>query len=217
MTSLRAAIVTAIKSLIRGKSLIQAMLTFWIKPDALQGHRISRSVAFKGIDEFLKEAEKMLVSAVDEPGMMRLCGQLKVQFRDGLWSNPACMLPSYNYQLPTGDERGHYLAVDVGGSNLRVALVELSSRGARGSESTIVRMDSCKIDATVKALRGSAFFDWMADRILETISQAQSHQLNSEKALPMGLAWSFPIEYVVVSPCYLYPFILQPPHDVPHD
>lgn len=101
------------------------------------------------------------------------------------------MLPSYNHQLPGGHEVGQYLAVDVGGSTLRIALVELRGRDAVGRESEIVRMSSFKIDNDIRNLEGMAFFDWMAERIRDMVSQ---NGQDPSRPMPMALAWSFPIE-----------------------
>lgn len=72
------------------------------------------------------------------------------------------MLPSYNHALPTGKETGTFLALDVGGSTFRVALIEL---GGREEGMKIVSSTSMVIDEEVKALQGTDFFDWMAKRI----------------------------------------------------
>lgn len=106
------------------------------------------------------------------------------------------MLPSYNHKLPSGQETGRYLAVDVGGSTLRVALVELRGRAEHvsGRESEIVSLKSYPIDTDIKNLRGVAFFDWMAAKIVETLG-LQEGRVNgaAASAVPMALAWSFPI------------------------
>lgn len=39
------------------------------------------------------------------------------------------MLPTYVFGWPTGQEKGSYLAVDLGGTNLRVCHVELEGEG----------------------------------------------------------------------------------------
>lgn len=39
------------------------------------------------------------------------------------------MLPAYVFGWPSGKETGSYLAVDLGGTNLRVCLVELEGDG----------------------------------------------------------------------------------------
>lgn len=201
MIPLRQAFAAALKSLLRGKALLQAFLALWISPTVLKNQRLEpRDPPTRTIEDFLKEAQALLVGPSEGDGLKILASKLKMQFRKALLSNPECMLPSYNYQLPSGHERGQYLALDVGGSTLRVALVELRSRGARGSESGIIRMNSFPIDSTIKKLEGMDFFNWMADLVHETVAEDVKKN-SSEKPLLMGLAWSFPIEYVPSSPC----------------
>ncbi|KAJ9151107.1 Phosphotransferase [Pleurostoma richardsiae] len=196
MTSLREAFMAAIKSLLRGKSIIQALLAFWISPAGVKSanRRPKRDGYRRSPQDFLKEAEELLLSPIEADRLKELARKLKDQFSDRLQTNLACMLPSYNHQLPNGDEHGQYLALDVGGSTLRVALVELRGREARGSESGIVRIDSFKISQDTKSLEGMAFFDWMAERVHETVSKAVAKENSPEKPILMGLAWSFPIE-----------------------
>lgn len=203
MTTLREVFVAALKSLLRGKTFLQALLAFWISPatikDAGPGSPIPKrdEVASKPCmspEDFLREAEELFLHCVRPECLREFSQSLKAQFRDGLLNNPACMLPSYNHQLPNRSEYGQYLALDVGGSTLRVALVQLRGHEARGSESRIARLDSFKIDPSIKKLQGMAFFDWMAQRIVDTVSQALDAENSSEKPLLMGMAWSFPIE-----------------------
>jgi hypothetical protein len=197
MATLRQVFVAAIKSLLRGKAVIQAFLALWVSPSEMKSQDVKPrdTQPCRTIEDFLKEARELLVGPSEGDGLREFAARLKVQFREGLLSNPECMLPSYNHQLPNGCERGQYLALDVGGSTLRVALVELRSREARGCESGIIRMKSFEIGPVVKDLEGMAFFNWMAARIVETVAEHVKQDDGSEKPLPMGLAWSFPIEY----------------------
>ncbi|OLN85214.1 Hexokinase-1-like protein 2 [Colletotrichum chlorophyti] len=201
MTTFPKSLLTAVvKHLLRGKSLIQAILAFWITPQPASGKSRATSTTVEcsetassllSIDGFLKEAEDLLLGPLLNDGLPELSNALKAQFRDKLQTSMACMLPSYNYQLPAGHEVGQYLAVDVGGSTLRVALVELRGREAAGRESEIKRMSSFKIDSDIRNLKGMAFFDWMAARIREMVSQGGE---DPSRPMPMALAWSFPIE-----------------------
>lgn len=208
MTSLRSVLLAAFKSLLKGKSLIQAIVAYWTgrstlkeldgNPPAIGGCR----QLCGNILEFLREAEELLLEPVNPAALSDFSLRLKAQLRERLWSNTACMLPSYNHQLPDGSEHGRYLALDVGGSTLRVALVELDGKpeAGHGGESNIVRMSTFRIDSNIKNLVGMDFFDWMAARIVETVSSAleDQHENGSEEPIPVGLAWSFPIEYVVI-------------------
>ena len=112
------------------------------------------------------------------------------------------MLPSYNHLLPSGKEKGIYVALDVGGSTFRVAVLELYGKGAVSSSEAwnIMTLQSFKIDESVKELRGLAFFDWLAERIegvLETTEGLEERCPISGKRgnMSMGLSWSFPIEH----------------------
>jgi hexokinase len=198
-SSIRKTILAAIvKSLLRGKSLIQAILAYWVSPlivDEGKKGRIVAHSATKNIQEFLKELEAAFVGPVSGDGLKRLSTGLKRQYLERLESDLECMLPSFSHQLPTGNESGQYLALDVGGSTLRVALVQLSGRDENGKqESRILSNERFPINSAIKALEGTAFFDWMALRVCETVSKELERESSPEAPLSMALAWSFPIE-----------------------
>lgn len=191
MTTFRKAFYAAIvKSLLRGKSLIQAILAYWMSPSSNENGVVHRT-----LQDFLKDAEIALLGPVSGDGLVKLSSDLRKQFFEGLQKDPQCMLPSYSHQLPTGREHGEYLALDVGGSTLRVALVKLHGRSSSGdNDGDIISMQNFKITRDIKNLEGMAFFDWMAARIKETLSSSLKQAGTSDKALPVALAWSFPIE-----------------------
>ena len=201
MTSLRDILVAALKSFLRGKSILRALLAFWsTSPAPPVSKDVDQPISASAAADFLIESERLLLGYAGAGGLKEFSRQLKRQFRDGLRSNPACMLPSYNSQLPTGHELGQYLALDVGGSTLRVALVDLRGRGVSGCESGIVRMNTFKIDADVRNLEGLEFFDWMAERIRRTVAEGSENGHTPERPLLAGLSWSFPIEYGPYTP-----------------
>lgn len=80
-----------------------------------------------------------------------------------------------------------------------MALIEL--HGQHGEEPTeantsILSMHSFKITPQIKRLEGMQFFDWVASHIAETVSEVEDVGSTENQPLPMGLAWSFPIECV---------------------
>ncbi|KAK8069768.1 hexokinase-1 [Apiospora phragmitis] len=197
MTILRRAMLSALKTLVRGRSFLEALLAFWISPAVLKEHHVngeplqSRS---RTIEDFLKEAEALLMGPLEGDRLNDFSSQLKLQFRERMQSRAECMLPSYNHLLPSGKETGQYLALDVGGSTLRVALVELRGREMPGRECSIVRIDTFKITPELKLLEGMAFFDWMAARIKDVLSEGDTQGRDPQSPILMGLAWSFPVE-----------------------
>lgn len=146
------------------------------------------------MDDFLREIQRLLESPLDSAKLLHMSGKLQEQFAPKLQASDICMLPSYNHKLPTGLEHGTYLALDVGGSTFRVAVVELTGKQPGAKSMRIVNMKSYKIDNAVRGLRGTAFFDWMADKIEAAISDPQVKKINGTRTFGMGLAWSFPVE-----------------------
>ncbi|RCI15959.1 hypothetical protein L249_2736 [Ophiocordyceps polyrhachis-furcata BCC 54312] len=195
MTTLRTAFIAAvIKSLLRGKSFIQAILASSISSLAIGRPVLARKPSRRNLHDFLKEAEAAILDPVSRHGLLDLAAGLREQFLDRLQTDPQSMLPSYSHQLPTGGEAGQYVALDVGGSTLRVALVELRGRDAReGGTSDIVSMRNFRIGKAVKDLEGMAFFDWMAGRICDTLTSGLSREHGPDKPLPLALAWISPL------------------------
>lgn len=83
---------------------------------------------------------------------------------------------------------------------MRVALIDLGARGSLGCETGILRIDTFKIDNAIRGLVGMAFFDWMAEKMHQTVAEDSERGHSSEHPLLVGLAWSFPIEYVSKNP-----------------
>ena len=149
------------------------------------------------MDDLLREIQKLLEAPLEPAKLLQMSGKLQQQFAPKLQASDICMLPSYNDTLPTGLEQGTYLALDVGGSTFRVAVVELTGKQPGAKSMRIVNMKSYKINEAVRNLRGNAFFDWMAEKIEAALADPQVQKINGvngTKTLGMGLAWSFPVE-----------------------
>lgn len=88
--------------------------------------------------------------------------------------------------LPTGQEKGEFIAVDLGGTNLRVYLIELLGEGEYEILPKIA--EPLKVDGKYDYTHGSAedFFDFIADRIGMVAA--------AEKEYRLGLTFSFPVE-----------------------
>ncbi|KAH9872027.1 hypothetical protein J1614_006287 [Plenodomus biglobosus] len=146
------------------------------------------------MDDLLHEVQRLLEAPLEPAELARMSTKLVEQFAPKLQASEICMLPSYNDVLPTGRERGTYLALDVGGSTFRIALVELNGRQPNTKNMRIVAMKSYKIDEKVRQRSGRQFFEWMAEKIQQALADPQLQSSTSTKSIPMGLAWSFPVE-----------------------
>ena len=150
-----------------------------------------RPICDRTLEDFAQEVGRLFEDPVTLRNLLSMSQRLQEQFRKCALSSPHCMLPSYNHTLPTGREKGTYLALDVGGSTLRVALVEL-----KGNDKPMRILSSVTtvIDNKVKALHGTCFFDWIAEKIEEMLIAAGDVYGHEDRPLATGLAWSFPIE-----------------------
>jgi len=126
--------------------------------------------------------------------MRAMSNAMRIQYHEKLQDSQACMLPSFCHTLPSGDERGTYMALDVGGSTFRVALVDLCSRGHADGPMRIKCISTAKIDASVRALPANKFFEWMAGKINLILAEEHDLPWSRSDVIPVGLAWSFPVE-----------------------
>jgi len=95
------------------------------------------------------------------------------------------MCNTYITQLPDGTEEGEFLALDLGGTNFRVLLLELS-------KGQLIR-EEVKHYHVPEALRlghGITLFDYLAKCIHEFI---QEHNLEKRR-IPLGFTFSFPMD-----------------------
>ncbi|KAL8715125.1 MAG: hypothetical protein Q9220_001082 [cf. Caloplaca sp. 1 TL-2023] len=148
------------------------------------------------MDSLLQEVQQLFEQQLRVDALLALSKKLQAEFRERLRSSPQCMLPSHNYTLPHGKEQGTYLAMEVGGSTLRVALVEMYGRHSSMESLRVRHIVTSTIDTHVRDMRGFAFFDWIAAKIGEMLAadrEAKDH-MQLREPLPMGIAWSFPID-----------------------
>lgn len=145
------------------------------------------------LDDLRKEVYNVFEHHLYIESLLTLSRRLQAELLEHMQFSPQCMLPSFNYELPNGQEKGTYLAVEVGGSNLRVALVDLRGRDAGDRACQIRRNIITPIPAAVKAAEGYTFFNWMAQQIRNMLEEEGETRENAEP-MRMGVAWSFPIE-----------------------
>ncbi|KAF2761392.1 actin-like ATPase domain-containing protein [Pseudovirgaria hyperparasitica] len=173
--------------------IIMPTLSEVLSPTRLRLRKRARDVvphSQRNMHDFLFDVKSTFEAPLSLDSLLAMSTQLQDEFRQKLQSSTECMLPSFSHTLPTGDERGTFLALDVGGTNFRVALVELNGKDSTTSGMWMSKMRSFRIDNAVRSLPGAAFFDWMAEKIQEVLSQSD---IQNTAVLSMGLSWSFPI------------------------
>lgn len=148
----------------------------------------------KSMDAFAREVRELFEAPLHQKCLLDISRQLQDEYREKLNVSEISMLPSFQHTLPSGSEMGDFLALDVGGSTLRVALIRLGGRQEGKSGLKVRRIRSFVIDEKVRQLAGQAFFDWMAEKIGDMLKEYNNINATTGAGLQMGLAWSFPVE-----------------------
>lgn len=144
--------------------------------------------------QFAEEVVSQFEGPLSISKLLNMSSGLQDQFREKLRESDMCMLPSFNHTLPTGHETGNILALDIGGSTFRVALVKLNGKLSGGKAMEIKGLQCHFIDNSVRALKGRQFFQWIAQRIRQALDSYGEGLGRGDEVLPMGVAWSFPIK-----------------------
>lgn len=171
------------------------------------------------LDNFLKPL------VLDEGTLYNLARRFSEVYQHLALTSDQQFLPTPVTRLPTGEEVGRYLAIDVGGSNLRVAFIELlgedadSDKGAADasdkSRDTIRKAQRPRVRRTLekawpiqehlKMDKADDLFSWIGDCIAEVVADSLSSDATKgdiPDELEMGITFSFPIMYVL--PLYYF-------------
>lgn len=114
-------------------------------------------------------------------------------FEEGLsredHNSPIKMLVTYVHRLPTGTEKGRFLALDLGGTNFRVLLVTIEENGKLSQVAEKFALD----DAVMKGSQ-EELFDRIADSL---ISFAEKQGIT--ETLHLGFTFSFPVQQLSIN------------------
>ena len=91
--------------------------------------------------------------------------------------------PTYVRDLPCGTEMGKFLALDLGGTNLRVVLIDI------GPDSKF-EMDSEIYAISKEIMEGSG--EGLMDHIAECLAEFAKDRGIDQEVLPLGFTFSFP-------------------------
>ncbi|KAI0733327.1 hexokinase [Fomitopsis betulina] len=98
------------------------------------------------------------------------------------------MIPTYVFGWPSGDEQGNYLALDLGGTNLRVCLVTLEGGGKFE-----ITQSKYRLTEEQKQEDGQKLFDFCAECLKTFIdSNIDGGIIEKDTILPLGFTFSYP-------------------------
>ncbi|KAL7282030.1 hypothetical protein ACG7TL_003497 [Trametes sanguinea] len=147
--------------------------------------------------------------------LVRITTQFLEDFALGLseYNHPMAMIPTFVTGVPNGSETGTFLALDLGGTNLRVCEVELL-----GNHEFVLRQQKYKVSEALKTGEATTLFDYLADSVDAFLTEFASAvpssptteqpnpfaspsltELSPEPAVPLGLTFSFPVEQTALN------------------
>ncbi|GAA5962917.1 hypothetical protein JCM8115_007040 [Rhodotorula mucilaginosa] len=150
------------------------------------------SAAKKDMADYLVKFEKQFTLT---PQRMRMIVDSFIEVLERGLEKPGQevpMLPTYVFGWPTGNEKGSYLAVDLGGTNLRVCHVELEGEGRFEVTQTKFRLTEEQKQADAQGL-----FDFCAeclDNFVKDTFGDEDGKVELEEPIPMGFTFSYPCE-----------------------
>lgn len=111
------------------------------------------------------------------------------------YGEPMAMIPTYVTGVPNGSEIGTFLALDLGGTNLRVCEVKLM-----GNHKFEMRQQKYKVSDTLKTGEAVALFNYMADSVDAFLTERASIDPNQQNEdLLLGFTFSFPVEQTALA------------------
>ncbi|KAI8092660.1 hexokinase-domain-containing protein [Halteromyces radiatus] len=135
---------------------------------------------------YMEELERQLT--VDTEKLIDIKNHFITEMIKGLNkpNHTLAMIPSYVEGRLTGEEKGHYLALDLGGTNLRVVLVTLEGQGKFKTISTKARVSDELKSGPMRNL-----CDYIADCIDTFLTEQNLGNVDEDLAL--GFTFSFPV------------------------
>ncbi|ORZ10407.1 hypothetical protein BCR42DRAFT_422319 [Absidia repens] len=150
-------------------------------------YTLSHRLPSASIQETLQKLSLELDVSTDR--IRTIIKQFNIEMEKGLDHEGATlsMIPSFVTGRPTGMETGRYLALDLGGTNLRVCEFDLQGQGGKYS----VRQQKYIVSEQLKSGEMRYLCDFMADCVDNFISERGADHL--VEALQLGFTFSFPV------------------------
>ncbi|CAI5437663.1 unnamed protein product [Caenorhabditis angaria] len=117
--------------------------------------------------------------------MLHLSDNMDRGLESGLEKSTIAMLPSFVPELPNGKERGKFVAMDLGGTNLRVMLMEIEPGEPMRTKQFNTRMPNAAMHGT-----GAKLFDYIAKALADFLIERELANEN----LPVGFTFSYPCD-----------------------
>uniref|UniRef100_A0A5B7AJP5 Phosphotransferase n=1 Tax=Davidia involucrata TaxID=16924 RepID=A0A5B7AJP5_DAVIN len=161
-------------------------------------HRMRSSGRWARAMAILKEFEEKCGTPAAK--LKQVADAMTVEMHAGLASEGGSklkMLISYVDNLPTGDEKGLFYALDLGGTNFRVLRVQLG-----GKDGGIVNQEFAEVSIPPHLMVGTsdALFDYIATALAKFVAEeGQNFHLPPGRQRELGFTFSFPVMQTAIN------------------
>lgn len=161
-------------------------------------HRMRSSSRWAKAIAILKEFEEKCGTPIGK--LRQVADAMTVEMHAGLASEGGSklkMLISYVDNLPTGDERGIFYALDLGGTNFRVLRVQLGGKGKR-----VVKKEFEEVSIPPQLMVGTsdALFDFIAGELAKFVeTEGEDVHISPGRQRELGFTFSFPVKQTSIA------------------
>ncbi|KAJ5744286.1 actin-like ATPase domain-containing protein [Penicillium manginii] len=152
---------------------------------------MARTVTDPALQAFLRPLKN------DIERLYSLSSRLSLTYRELAASSSELFSPTATTRLPTGREKGRYLAVYLGLHYLRVAFIELLGEEQVGKHSHVRRTleKAWPIEDRLRRDQATSLFAWIGDCIAEVIhDDLANSKVDAPSEVAMGISFCFPIK-----------------------
>ncbi|XP_031275712.1 hexokinase-1-like isoform X1 [Pistacia vera] len=161
-------------------------------------HRMKCSGRWAKAMAILKDMEEKCGTPIGK--LRQVADAMTVEMHAGLASEGGSklkMLISYVDNLPTGDEKGLYYALDLGGTNFRVIRVLLG-----GQEGRVVKQEFEEVSIPPHLMTGNSddLFDYIAEALAKFVAtEGEGLHVSPGRQRELGFTFSFPVRQTSIS------------------
>ncbi|CAH1767704.1 14911_t:CDS:2 [Entrophospora sp. SA101] len=118
------------------------------------------------------------------------------EMNKGLENNgmTVAMIPSFVTGSLTGKEIGTSLALDLGGTNLRICQIDFKKEGKHR-----IKQQKYKMSENLKRSEACKLFEFIADCVDKFLSEEFDSDLSMGEKLKLGFTFSFPVEQTAIN------------------
>lgn len=137
--------------------------------------------------------------ALNDEKLIDIVKHFRKEMEEGLadYGKDMAMIPTFVTGVPDGTEEGVFLALDLGGTNLRVCLIVL-----QGNNQFKIEQQKYKVSEELKTGQARVLFDYIAESVDNFLTEVEN---DSDIAIPvtsepmhLGFTFSFPVEQTAI-------------------